>query len=112
MPKITIEISEQTLVKLMNAVTKCESEPSDKVSSMTLTKLEPRNKDEIDPFTEHLFCFLKEKDITESTLSRLLSMPKQSLNSSLCRPSQGPRIALIRRIRDALGCTWEDLLGE
>ena len=65
----------------------------------------------VDEFGETLKAYLKEHGITQTELARRMYVTQPSVNNYLTRES-GVTVATLRRIREALGCTWEDLLGE
>lgn len=65
----------------------------------------------VDEFGETLKAYLKEHHITQTELARRMYVTQECVNNYTNRQS-GVTIATLRRIRAALGCTWEDLLGE
>lgn len=66
---------------------------------------------QIDPFGENLRRLLQERGITQSEMGRRMYVTQAAVGEYLVSKG-GPTVATLRRIRDAIGCTWEDLLGE
>lgn len=64
-----------------------------------------------DPFGEHLYRLLKRQRISQSELARRLYVTQATVNC-YTRGVNGPTVATLRRIKDAIGCTWEELLDE
>ena len=64
-----------------------------------------------DPFGEHLYRMLRKRRISQVELARRMYVTQATV---YCYTNgvNGPTVATLRRIKDALGCTWEELLDE
>lgn len=64
-----------------------------------------------DPFGEHLYWLLRRKGIRQVELARRMYVTQATI-SNYTMGINGPTVATLRRIKDAIGCTWEELLDE
>lgn len=64
-----------------------------------------------DPFGEHLYQLLRRKGIRQVELARRMYVTQATI-SNYTMGINGPTVATLRRIKDAIGCTWEELLDE
>lgn len=66
---------------------------------------------EPDPFGENLRQLLRDRGITQTELGKRMYVTQACIGEYINRKG-GPTVATIRRLKEAIGCTWEDLLGE
>ena len=64
----------------------------------------------VNGFGERLRGLIKNGGLTQVTFAEKIGV-RQSQVSGWIQGRHGPTLATLRRIRDALGCTWDELLG-
>ena len=68
-----------------------------------------RHPDEL--MGDNLLLILGERDMTQSELARISGI-HPSVISGICCNTRGVSVFTVRRIKAALGCTWDELLGD
>ena len=61
-------------------------------------------------FGERLRNLIKNGGLTQVAFAEKIGV-RQSQVSGWIQGRHGPTLSTLRRIRDALGCTWDELLG-
>ena len=60
---------------------------------------------------DNLLRLMEERGWTQSELARRAHMPPSMISRLVCKGS-GINIPTARRLKAALGCSWDELLGE
>lgn len=69
--------------------------------------VEPRD----DMYGDNLKRLIKENGLTQRKLAEIADLPHQTIESHVSK-RRSPTLYSLRKIRHALDCTWDDLLGE